>query len=149
MKKVKAVKPKKVKKLKKFKAFKSVKATFYTAIRKANKNRPASSLEKLVYGWLEEDGVSFKKEKAIGKCHVDIFLEPDICIELNGCYWHGCTECFPEPTKTQKAAGIKDARRYSFFRKKEYRVVIIKECEVKNEPDAVRQLLRSLANVRK
>ena len=24
----------------------------------------------------------------------DIFIEPNVCIFLDGCYWHGCPECF-------------------------------------------------------
>lgn len=121
------------------------KAITWSAIRKANKKRKASSLELLVYSWLDEDKIIYKKEKAIGRCHVDIFIEPDIVCELNGCYFHGCSECFPKPSKRQLVALAKDIRRYAFFQyKKCMKVIVIKECEVLNNPDDVRRLLRSL-----
>src|SRR3954468_12056397 len=79
-------------------------------IRKHNRHRQPSSLEKRVYDWLEEDDIPFKKEKAIGRhMHVDIFLEPNTCIELNGCHWHGCMICNRELSKAQKVAQVKDA----------------------------------------
>lgn len=115
-------------------------------IRKCNRQRKASSLEKKVYEWLEEDGIAFKKEKAVGRhLHVDIFLDPKTCIELNGCHWHGCLICNPELSKAQKAAQIKDAKRYFTIRKCGFDIVIFWECEVKEFPERVRQQLRALA----
>lgn len=115
-------------------------------IRKANRKRPASSLEKKVYAWLEADSIPFKKEKAVGRhMHVDIFLEPNICVELNGCHWHGCLICNKDLSKDQKVAQQKDARRYFAIRKLGFDIVIFWECEVKEFPDRVREQLRTLA----
>lgn len=115
-------------------------------IRKANRKRPASSLEKKVYEWLEADSIPFKKEKAVGRhMHVDIFLEPNICVELNGCHWHGCLICNKDLSKDQKVAQQKDARRYFAIRKLGFDIVIFWECEVKEFPDRVREQLRTLA----
>ena len=134
----------KPKRLKKFKAFKSVKAAFNSAIRKANKKRPPSSIELLVYSWLEEDGVKFKKEKAIGRCHADIFLEPDILLELQGCYFHRCTKCKPNQTGADLAIRLKDAKRFLFFQSKGYTVIEIWEHDIVKNPDKVRAILRKL-----
>lgn len=118
----------------------------WKAIRKHNRRRPASSLEKKVHAWLEADGIKFKKEKAIGRhLHVDIFLAPNICIELNGCHWHGCLICNRILTKDQKDAQGKDARRYHSIRHLGFDVVIFWECEVNEYGDRVRDQIRALA----
>lgn len=114
-------------------------------IRKHNRKRPASSLEKKVHSWLDEDEIIYTKEKSIGKhMHVDLFFEPKICIELNGCHWHGCQICNKELTKDQQTAQKKDSRRYFRIRKLGFDVVVFWECEVNSYPDRVREQLRSL-----
>lgn len=118
----------------------------WKVIRKHNRQRPASSLEKKVHEWLEEDSISFKKEKAVGRhMHVDIFLPPKICIELNGCHWHGCLICNKELSKDQQKAQLKDAKRYFAIRKCGFDLVIFWECEVNEYPERVRNQLRALA----
>ena len=117
----------------------------WSAIRKHNRRRPRSGLEKTVGAWLKEDRIRFIREKSIGKCHVDVFLAPRTIVELNGCYWHGCLICNKKLTQDQKLAQIKDARRYAYFRNRGYDVIIIWECEVNKEPDRVRAMLKALA----
>lgn len=115
-------------------------------IRKHNRRRQPSSLEKKVYDWLDDDDITFKREKSVGRhIHVDIFLEPKTCIELNGCHWHGCLICNKDLSKDQKAAQIKDARRYHTIRKLGYDIVIFWECEVNEYPLRVRDQIRALA----
>lgn len=44
---------------------------------------------------LNLEGIKFEKHKLlIGQ--PDIFIEPNLCIFIDGCYWHGCKECFPD-----------------------------------------------------
>jgi G:T-mismatch repair DNA endonuclease (very short patch repair protein) len=115
-------------------------------IRKHNRRRPASSLERKVYEWLDKDNISYIKEKAIGRhLHVDVFLAPKTCIELNGCHWHGCMICNKEVSDEMKEAHEKDAKRYFSIRRMGYDVVVFWECEVNNYPDRVRTQLRALA----
>lgn len=117
----------------------------WRAIRKANRRRKPSELETTVHKWLEEDGIPFHKQHRIGRCHVDIFLEPRTIVELHGCHWHGCAICNRKLTDWQRARIRKDGNRYGFFRKRGYDVVIIWECEVEREPERVRAILRLLA----
>lgn len=115
-------------------------------IRKHNRKRQPSSLEKKVYEWLDDYGIKYKKEKAIGRhMHVDIFLEPKTCIELNGCHWHGCLICNKDLSKDMKVAQMKDARRYHMIRGLGFDIVIFWECEVKEYPERVRAQLKALA----
>jgi G:T-mismatch repair DNA endonuclease (very short patch repair protein) len=118
----------------------------WKAIRKHNRTRLPSSLERKVYKWLDEEEIPYTKEKSIGKhMHVDVFFEPKTCIELNGCHWHGCLICNKELTKEQKIAQKKDARRYYRIRKLGFDVVVFWECEVNDYPERVRQTLLLLA----
>jgi G:T-mismatch repair DNA endonuclease (very short patch repair protein) len=124
---------------------KRVKRIPLKAIRKANRRRAASTLEKQVYQWLEEDKIPFHREHPVGRCHVDIFIEPRTAIELNGCYWHGCRMCNRELSVKQVRKQKKDGNRYAFLRKRNLDVVVIWECEVAKEPERVRLILRALA----
>jgi len=114
------------------------------AIRKYNRKRDPSSLEKTVYQMLEAEGIPFIREKTIGRLHVDILLAPKTVVELQGCFWHGCLVCSRKPTRTQQVAIVKDARREYVLRKQGYDVVIIWEHDVKNHPDRVRAMLRGI-----
>jgi G:T-mismatch repair DNA endonuclease (very short patch repair protein) len=98
-----------------------------------------------VYSWLDEEGIAYTKEKAIGKyMHVDIFFEPKTCIELNGCHWHGCLICNKELSKDQKIAQKKDSHRYFRIRKLGFDVVVFWECEVRDFPQRVKEQLKAL-----
>jgi G:T-mismatch repair DNA endonuclease (very short patch repair protein) len=114
-------------------------------IRKANRRRPVSGLEKAVHAIMQEEKIPFVKEKTIGQLHADIFIEPKTVIELNGCYWHGCPKCTKKYSKMQRTALEKDARRYAFFMRLGFDVHVIWECQVEKDPDAVRAQLKKIA----
>jgi G:T-mismatch repair DNA endonuclease (very short patch repair protein) len=114
------------------------------SIKKANRTRKRSSLELIVYKWLQEEEIVFRKEKVVGKCHVDIFLEPNIALEIQGCYFHRCKKCFPDKTKETLEIRMRDLKRFAFFRSKGYEVHTIWGCEIKANPEAVKEYLRSL-----
>lgn len=113
-------------------------------IRKANRRRPASGLEKIIHVMLKDEKIPFVKEKTIGRCHADIFIEPKTVIELNGCYWHGCSLCTKKYSKMQLNALSKDAQRYAFFQRLGFKVYVIWECQVEKDPDAVREKLKKI-----
>lgn len=54
--------------------------------------RKDTNIEKILQLKLTELNVSYEKHKPIiGQ--PDIFINPNICIFADGCYWHGCEEC--------------------------------------------------------
>jgi very-short-patch-repair endonuclease len=109
--------------------------------------RPDGQLrrEKQVPTWLKEDGIAYTREKAIGRCHMDVFIEPNICIEINGCYWHSCESCGADPNGLHRRQQVKDSRRYSFIRSKGFELHVFRECDINNDPDSVRDQIRCLA----
>ena len=111
-------------------------------MRRRNRRRKRSCYEKQVAQWLEEDQISYRQEAAIGQCHVDFLLPPKTIVEVNGCYWHGaCSTCYPKPTRAQRAARVRDSRRYTYFRSQGFKVVVIKGCEIDRDPEEIRQRL--------
>ena len=129
---------KKLKKLKKLRKPRKRKTGItWSAIRKANKKRLPSSLELKVYKLLDGAGITYKKEKCIGRCHADIFIEPNLVAEIQGCFFHSCEKCFPKPLLRQKKALVKDMKRFIFFRSKGFVVLEVWEHEVKKDPDKV------------
>lgn len=101
-------------------------------------------MEKAVYRMLDDDGIPYVREKVIGRLHVDILLAPKTVIELQGCFWHGCLVCNQTPSRAQRAAIVKDARREYVLRKQGYDVVIIWEHDVKHHPERVQAMLRGI-----
>jgi DNA mismatch endonuclease (patch repair protein) len=132
--------------IKRFKSLKLKKRKFTSKVlTKFRRSRRRSSLELKVYKWLKEEGIAFTKEKAISKCHVDICFEPDVAIELNGCYWHRHKKCFPSKGKENTEIRERDARRHKFLKSRGYKVVVIWECDINTNPDKVKKLLKKLA----
>jgi len=113
-------------------------------LRRRNRRRKRSGYEKQVAQWLEEDQISYRQEAAIGQCHVDFLLPSKTIVEVNGCYYHWCSVCYSNPTRDQRAAVVRDARRHKYFISQGFRVVVLRGCELEKNPDGVRGKLRAL-----
>jgi G:T-mismatch repair DNA endonuclease (very short patch repair protein) len=115
-------------------------------LRKANRQRKATGLEKQIHVMLKAEQIPFIKEKTIGRCHADIFIEPNKVIELNGCYWHYCTRCQKKPSSAMhKKAMASDARRLAFFQRLGFEVHVIWECDVNSDPEKVQARLKKIS----
>jgi G:T-mismatch repair DNA endonuclease (very short patch repair protein) len=119
------------------------------AIRKAQKHRKRSSIELKVYDWLKEEKIPFVKEKSIGRCHADVFLEPNIVIELQGCYYHKCPTHHPAKTKEDQLVLSRDRARFAFFRSRGHQIYQIWECEINKCPESTRAKLVEIWKNRK
>jgi very-short-patch-repair endonuclease len=100
-----------------------------------------SGLERTVWTVLDHLGVSYESQVRIGRMTVDLLIpDRNLVIEVDGCYWHGCTKCgTPSPNGQADA----DKRRDYILRKKGYRVARIRECDLeKNLFNPVREALR-------
>jgi G:T-mismatch repair DNA endonuclease (very short patch repair protein) len=106
-------------------------------LRKARKRRrtQASGLEKKVLGWLDNVGIAYRKQYAVGRCHVDILIEPDLVIEVNGCYWHGHERCQPKTPGMARKRG-KDKRRYKYLLSCRYKLLLLWECDIEEDGEA-------------
>jgi DNA mismatch endonuclease (patch repair protein) len=121
------------------KAARKHKSASFHMVRKARaKYKPkSSSLETLIEGILLEEGINYKTQFAIGRCHSDFYL-PDTktVVEVQGCYWHGHAQCqVKELTKEQMKRRRKDGRRFTFFRNAGHKLLLLWECEIHKSPD--------------
>jgi very-short-patch-repair endonuclease len=123
-------------------------------VRNVRKRRPRqkSDLEQIVEGWLKEQGYEFKAQYPIGRCHVDVFFPPTrpgdkgTVVEINGCYWHGCSRCYKEKSKSQQRRRTKDAKRYRFLLNQGYDLIILWGCDISNNWPKVARALREAGN---
>ena len=51
---------------------------------------------------LKKCNILFETHKSI-LGQPDIFIEPNICIFVDGCYWHGCFQCYPRRMHLDRA----------------------------------------------
>jgi G:T-mismatch repair DNA endonuclease (very short patch repair protein) len=116
------------------------------ARRKHGARRPASGFEKAVYAILKAEKIPFQKEKAVGRCHVDVYIEPNIIVELQGCFWHKhmCQRPKAGWTDADREVQRKDDARFAYFKSQGYEVVSIWECELERDPEWIRTLLKKL-----
>ena len=130
-------------------ATKTRKLVSYSVRRKHNQKRLASKLEKAVYAMLKAEKILFTKEKQIGRCHVDVFIEPCAVVEIQGCYWHkhSCHRPKAGWTHEDLAVQARDSDRFAYLKAQGYQVVVIWECEIERDPEWIRFLLRSLKPV--
>ena len=68
--------------------------------------RKDTSIEIKLQKILEEKNIPFYKHKSI-LGQPDIFIEPNICIFADGCYWHGCEKCMDRNRLPPKIRGRK------------------------------------------
>lgn len=61
----------------------------------------SSRLEDHVSDWLTSHRIPHERQSKLGHYITD-FKIGDLYLEINGCYWHGCPEHYPEPTSHQK-----------------------------------------------
>jgi G:T-mismatch repair DNA endonuclease (very short patch repair protein) len=115
-------------------------------IRKHNKKRFKTSIEKLVAAWLDADGIPYRCEVRVGQCHIDIVIGQRGAVELNGCYWHCCHRCYPKKTRKQQMKRFQDIHRYQYLGRKGYKLLVLWECDILGHPDETREVLRKYVN---
>jgi very-short-patch-repair endonuclease len=73
----------------------------------------------------------FLTEHRVGYYEIDeANPELRVAVEVDGCYWHGCTECgyAPQP----KMASL-DIRKQTYLEKRGWKVVRLKECSIRGD----------------
>lgn len=98
------------------------------------------------YGILDALGVDYLPQHVIGgKFCVDAFVpDPGTVIQFDGDYWHGHPQRFPEPDARQARRMKLDQSQDAYMAACGFSVIRIWECDLKKNPEAVRQRLRRL-----
>ncbi len=83
--------------------------------------------ERFIRSILTLNGVKYEVNKPItGIAEPDIFIKPNICIFVDGCYWHGCIKC----GYNNKEKNLKDKNVDKKLRLKNYKVIRIWEHDI-------------------
>lgn len=97
-----------------------------------------TSIEVKIQHLLEDHGVIYSKHLFVVSGQVDIFIEPNIVIECDGCYWHGCQRCHPESHR-RKWDNVKESR----LRSSGYIVIRLWEHEINQSIESCWQKIHS------
>ncbi len=91
--------------------------------------------ERFIQSILSVNGIEYELQKKLqGK--PDIFINPNICIFVDGCFWHGCKQCC---TKKQldhnitKSKRKRDDKNNIYLRNNGYKVIRIWEHEINDD----------------
>lgn len=101
-----------------------------------------TSIEKFVREILEENKIQFKEQKALRFINVDFFLpEHKVVIQVHGCYWHACSECYPAGPKNdiQRKNIEKDRIANEIIDGSGYKLIEIWHHEIEKDPDSVKR----------
>jgi very-short-patch-repair endonuclease len=102
----------------------------------------STSIEIMVWEELTSRGIQFEKQKRIGRYIVDIYVPNDnLIIEVDGCWWHGCSQCGYNTEKDQTIRS-KNEQRTAYLEKKGYLVSHIWEHDL--NCDVVRSVSNAL-----
>ena len=70
-------------------------------------------------------------EHKIGKYHIDGYCEKErTCLEFNGCFYHGCPECYPHSFNPRMIKKYRNTQnKIKFLKKRNYKVMEMWGCE--------------------
>jgi len=97
-----------------------------------------TSIEVKLQQELTKLGIKYEKHKFI-LGQPDIFIEPNICIFADGCYWHGCERCFDRNkfTEKQRVQIVRDQFVTQGLQNSGYIVLRFWEHEINNDIESV------------
>lgn len=96
-----------------------------------------------ISGWRRHIGVKGTPDFGFHKQKVAIFVD--------GCFWHGCPQCYRQPKSNKGfwrnkvlSNKIRDAEVNAFLRRKGWNVCRIRECQFKKPLNVIRRLKKLL-----
>lgn len=94
----------------------------------------SSQLEEIIASFMTDNNISFKRQVALGRYHIDFVVADNIAIEVNGSYWHCDKRVFQRPTNKRQARALKsDKRKYKLLRSLGYRLIILWEKDINED----------------
>jgi len=103
--------------------------------------------ERIIQIALSLENISYKKHKPFkmksGSYHqVDLFIEPNIVIEIDGCYWHSCKQCgFNYPPRIEKDRIINES-----LKQQGYKILRFWEHEIKADVTKIVERIKAEQN---
>lgn len=109
-----------------------------------------TSIEIAVQKRLIKKGIVFEKHKYI-LGQPDIFILPNICIFVDGCYWHSCKQCSDHNkfNDKQRARIIKDELITQKLTNDGYKVMRFWEHDIKKDVNSIIRLIEEEMQIAK
>lgn len=70
-----------------------------------------------------------------------------VAIEMQGCFWHACADCYPKPSRLQRSKIRDDRRREADITGDGWVFMPVRECDFRRDPDAVVRSIEALVRV--
>ena len=93
-------------------------------------NKVSSKIEDIVADFLDMWGVSYERQYAL-KHYVIDFKVGTAIVEVQGCYWHACPICFPEPNPRHKDRRARDKALATYCRNRDVPYYAIWEHDIR------------------
>lgn len=90
-----------------------------------------SKVEDRLAEWLSEQGIPFQRQVRLFAHRVVDFMVAGTCVEVYGCYWHGCPQHFPAPTPRQRQRHSRDRALMTYCQRRAIPLLIIWEHDVR------------------
>jgi len=98
-------------------------------IRDSHNTKPERFLKSI----LSVNGVKHDSQKQVFGTP-DIFIKPNICIFVDGCYWHGCKQCGYDSNEIIIKKSRRDKLVNKTLKKQGYKVIRLWEHEIYKNP---------------
>jgi DNA mismatch endonuclease, patch repair protein len=103
---------------------------------KTSFTKPELEMKKLLDSW----GIKYEFQYPIGYYCVDFYIpSKKLIIQIDGCYWHGCSEHFNDLNRTQKKNTRIDHSCNSYLKNRGYDILRIWECKI-TQPEILNQI---------
>lgn len=89
-----------------------------------------SKIEDDVANWLDGHGIAYTRQSKAAHWSMD-FQVGGAYIEIQGCYWHGCYQCFILQTPRQQRVITNDKRKATYCRRRNIPLYIIWEHDIR------------------
>lgn len=89
-----------------------------------------SKIEDAVAQWLDDHGVAYERQISLIHRSMD-FGVANAYIEVQGCYWHGCPQCYILQTPRQRKTMARDKAKATYCRRRGIPLYIIWEHDIR------------------
>lgn len=94
--------------------------------------RPSvSKVEDTVALWLDSQGIAYERQVSVVRWSIDFKIDAAF-VEVQGCYWHGCPQCFILQTPKQRKVASRDKAKATYCRNRSIPLYTIWEHDVRS-----------------
>lgn len=88
-----------------------------------------SRVEDTVARWLDTNGLTYERQVPLMRGTAD-FKVGDTYVEVHGCYWHGCPQCYSTQTPKQCKVQARDKGKATYCKRRGLTLLVIWEHDV-------------------